>query len=412
MKKLFKLLIILFVVYFLSEIIFNHFSKGYESTYKIDGFKVTEKRVKRTKDEKDNYYFEIRKKDSIFSIQTYKNLSKQQNVLKTIKYFKNDEYECIFPITKKDKAITDIICIKNNKYYYYNSLANKDNDLDRFAKTLAKYRIDFENKLDILKSDSYITLYSNISDMTLGIENYKGLYIISKSGLKNIELFDNDIYKKDISFFTKDFYIVADYNETFDFHNFYVVNLKNGKKFKIVSNNKISMYSFIQGSIDNKVYLLDTSNKKQYEIDINRRDVSIVGNDKNGVMINQNGKWQNISIYDAINNKIMFNNSESRFNDKEYVRVDKEGNILSGYYYLYIKNNNKYDVYKSNVQNIDNLVYLFTTDNIDNIFYSNDFVFYKDSNYIKYYSDLTGVKTLIKCNEVSFNKSLKFGIVR
>ncbi|MBP3766611.1 MAG: hypothetical protein J6G98_05465 [Bacilli bacterium] len=412
MKRLFKLLIALFILYILLEIIFNYFSKGYQSIYKVDDFKIMEKRVKRTKGEIDNYYFEISKDDSIFSFQTFDNISKNQNVIKSIKYFKNDDFECIFPVTKKDKAITDIICITNNKYYYYNSLVGVDNDLDRFAKSLSKYRTNYENSSEVLKSDSYITVYNNMDNISLGVENYKGLYIASKNGFTTNEFFTRDIYTKDISAFTSNYYIVADYKETFDFHNFYVIDLKTRKVSKIVSNNKISMYSFIQGVIDDTLYLLDTSNKMQYEIDLKSKTINIVGNEKNGVKIYKDGNWQNINIYDAINNKITFNSVNTIFENKEYARVDKAGNILSGYYYLYVKNNNKYDVYKVNVQNKDILIYLFTTDNIDNVLYSDDVVIYKDSNYIKLYSDLTGVKTLVKYDEVNFNKSLKIGITR
>ena len=87
MKKLVRLLIALFIFYIVFEMLFNMLSKGYISEYKVDGFKVVEKRVKRTKGEIDNYYFEIFNDDLSFNIQTFKNLSKQENVIKEIKYF-------------------------------------------------------------------------------------------------------------------------------------------------------------------------------------------------------------------------------------------------------------------------------------------------------------------------------------
>jgi hypothetical protein len=411
MKKIYRLLIAFFIIYFVFSFIFSYFSKGYTSTYKLNGYKVVEKRVRRTKGVLDNYYFEISKKDSTFKLQTLKNISKQQNVIKKIKHFKNDEYECILPIFKKDVVLSDIICLSNDKYYYYNSLVGKDNDLDRFAKSLSKYRVDFASFKNIIKSDEYLSIYDNFNTLKLGIENYKGLYITDKSGIKKIELFKDDIYTKDISAFTKDYYIVADYNEQYDFHKFYVVNLKTGKKSFLISNNKISMYSYILGSIDNSIYLIDPTYKLEYEINIKDRYIRIVGNEKKGIKYYNFDKWEDVNFYDVVNNKMVFKYSSTTFNNIEYPRVDFKGLTLSGYYYIYTKNKNKYDAYKVNAQD-KNMIYLFTIDNIDSIIYFDDYIIYRDSNYIRYYSDLTGVKTLVKYDEADFNKSLKFGITR
>ena len=412
MRKLFRLLIVLFILYIFLEAVFNYFSKGYKSIYKLDGFSVTETRVKRTKNEMDNYYFEIKKDDTVFSIQTNKSISTSQNVLGSIKYFKNDEYECIFPLTKNDEAISDIICKVGSIYYYYNSLEGHDNDLDRFSEKLSKYRKDFNNSSKVIHNKDNVTVYDNLGDITIGLEHYKGMYLISSNDFINNDLFTHDIYTREISAFTSDYYIVADYKEIFDFHNFYVIDLKTHKMSKITSNNKISMYSYIEGVIDNLVYLFDPSNKVQYEIDIKNNSIKEIGNESLGINIYNDGKWSKINIYDAINNKVTFESIKTEFNNKTYDKVDHVGNKLSGYYYLYLKNKEKYDVYRVNVQNNDNIVYLFSTDTISDVLYKNDTVIFKDKNYLKYYSDLTGVKVLLQNNEVNFNKTLKFGFIR
>ena len=411
MKKVYRLLILFFILYVVLSFIFSYFSKGYISTYKLNGYKVEEMRVRRTKGVLDNYYFKISKKDSIFTFQTLKNLSKSQNVIKEIKHFKNDDYECILPIFKKDRVLSDIMCLSNNNYFYYNSLIGLDNDLDRFAKELSKYRTGYSFNKTIIKSDEYLNVYDNFDSIKLGLENYKGLYIIDKKGLKNIELFKEDIYKKDISAFVNNYYIVADYSDLYDIHKFYVVNLKNKKKSTIVSNNKISNYSYIMGSIDNSIYILDPETKVEYEINLKDRYIRIVGNEKKGIKYYNNGVWENISFYEAINSKMTFKYSSTTFNNKEYERVDFIGEGKSGYYFIYTKNKNRYDAYKVNSQDTY-MTYLFTTDSIDSIIYDSDYIIYKDSNYIRYYSDLTGVKTLVKYDEADFNKSLKFGITR
>ena len=414
MSKLIKLFIILFVLYILFEIAFNFFSKGYETKYKIDDFKVTEKRVKMINNEMDNYYFEIEKNDKVFSIQTFKKISNSQKVIKEIKSFKDEKYECILPIMKDDIVVSDIICENNNIYYYYNTLKGTDSNLDSFANTLASYRKNFEESDKVIKSDININAYDNFEDeIFLGIEYYKGLYIIDKrDGYRKNQLFEKDVYTKDLSVFINGNYVVADYNQKYEFHDFKIINLKTYKESTITSDKMISMYSYIQGIVDNSFYIIDTSNKLQYEVDMKTKTVTIIGNEKNGIKVYKNGRWEKGSMYDAIKDKVLFKESNRIFNDVEYARVDKAGNELSGYYYVYKKNNDNYDAYRINVQDDSKWLYLFSTDNIDEVLYDKDYVFYKDGTFIKYYSDLTGSKKLAEYDEVSFNKSLKFSFSR
>ena len=109
----------------------------------MDEFKILEKRLKRTKGEIDNYYFEITKDDITFSIQTKTDISSSQQVIKEVKYFNDGNYICILPITKDDGIISDILCEKDGIYYNYNSLVSKDSKLDEFASDLSKYRDTF-----------------------------------------------------------------------------------------------------------------------------------------------------------------------------------------------------------------------------------------------------------------------------
>ena len=121
-----------------------------------------------------------------------------------------------------------------------------------------------------------------------------------------------------------------------------------------------------------------------------------------------NNKYKNISIYDVKN--YLFSDYSLDNIDKKYFKIDKVGNELSGYYYFYEKINDKYKVYRANVQNKDLLNYLFQTDDCNNIIYYKDYVYYKDGTKIKYYNDKVGSKTVINYKELEFNKSLLFGL--
>ena len=414
MKKLFRLLILLFFFYLLIQILFNIFSKGYETKYEVDNFKILEKRLKRTKGEIDNYYFEITKDDITFSIQTKTDISSSQQVIKEVKYFNDGNYICIFPITKDDEIISDILCEKDGIYYNYNSLVSKDSKLDEFASDLSKYRDTFNESDEVIKSDANISVYNNIeSNQFFGLEYYKGIYLLNnKKGYINVQLFKKDVYEKELSTFVGDNYVVADYNEEYEFRKFYVTNIKTQKKSTITFDKKISMYSYIQGVVNNSIYIIDTANKLQYEVDVKKQTVTIVGNENNGIKVYKNGTWEKGNIYDAINAKLYFNNIETMYNGIQYSRVDNIGGEKSGYYYLYQNNGNNYDVYRINKQNENYKTYLFTTDDIENIVYDFDSVIYKSDKYIKKYSDLTGNKKIAQYDEVEFNKSLKFNYTR
>lgn len=418
MRKLLKLLVLLFIFYLLFQFIFNIFSTGYKIEYQIDEFEVTETITKKTKGEHDNYYFEIKKGDSIFGIQTYQKLNISRKIIKEIKYYQDDEYECILPITKNNTLITDMICINNGIYYYYHNIKGNDSLLDKFVSTIEIYDGTIYNlNEDVKKENNYITVYQfNIPDLYMVLESYKGIYFINqKDGYIAKDLFTKDTYTKDIHTFIKNYYVTADYSQNFEFHDFYIVNMKDYTVYKITSNNAISFYSYIQGIVGNSIYLIDTSSKKQYEINIKTKTVIEVGNEKTGIKNYQNGQWTEGNIYDAINNELLFTSQEqisTEFNGINYAKVDKIGGEKSGYYYLYENTKNGYNVYRVNVQNNNLKTYLFKTNNIDRIIYDEDKIYFQYDSYIRCYQDTIGVKNIAKNKEISFNSSLIFDVAR
>ena len=274
MRKLIRLLIPLFILYIFIEFMFNVFSKGYKIEYKVDGFNILEQRIKRTKGEIDNYYFEIKTNDNLFNFQTHLSINTTEKVINKIAHYKDDYIECILPITKKDTAISDFQCIMGGNYYNYNSIIGQNNKLDKFVELYSHYRESFKANDNVIESDSKITVYNNFEDnLYLGLEYYKCVYSLNKKGYTNIGLFEKDIYTKDISTFVGDYYVVADYTKDYGFHKFYLINLLNNRKSIITSDNEISMYSYIQGNVGDSIYLIDITNKLQYEIDLSTKTV-------------------------------------------------------------------------------------------------------------------------------------------
>jgi len=108
----------------------------------------------------------------------------------------------------------------------------------------------------------------------------------------------------------------------------------------------------------------------------------------------------------------MFNeyNTDNKFEIDGYGLLKLNGNVQSGYALIYKKVNNVYNVYKVNVQNKDIITYLFTTTDINQIQSNYKNIYYKDGKYIKYFNEVTGIKTVIRDNELEFNDGIKFYI--
>lgn len=413
MKKIFMLLIVLFILYFGFQVAFRYLDKGHTYEYTLNGdnkFEIKEVLTQNTKNERNNYYFEIEVEDEIFSFQTYNIYSRATGIIKKIKYFSNSNYKCILPLLANNGYVTDMICKKNDVYYYYSSIRNNDPEVDNFADSNIDFEI-YKDDTDIIKKTSNFYVYNNLlENKYITVDYYKGIYVVSKnSKYKKIEIFEKEKYNRPISTQVNKYYLSADYDKDYEFNEFKLVNLENSKIEKIISDYEISFDSYIQGIINNEVYLFDKTNKKQYKIDIKNKIVYYIGNEKE-IKIYKNNEFISENGYKAINENVMFDEytTDNNFEITNYNLFKVNGNKLSGYYLVYQKVNNVYKVYKVNVQNKDIITYLFTTTDINSVKCSNEYIFFKDNKEIKYFNDLTGVKTLLKYNELEFNNKLNF----
>lgn len=413
MKKLFYMLIILFMLYLGIQFAFNFFSKGSDNTYIIEdgnmGFEVIEKSY--FVDKSNNYTYNIKAKDNTFSFQINKDFNKSSQVLTKIKYYKDNINECILPIFKNDSIVVDMMCYNKGKLTYYYNLKGQNNNLDNFVSQIEEY--DVYKFIDKAKTEKLegIGIYTDnlVNNHYLGITNYKGIFDISSnfnSIIYNISLFREDVYKPKIATFMDNYYITADYNEEHEFYKFNVVDLVKLDTYTISSEKLISLDSYIQGAVDGKVYLYDKDNKTQYEINVEKR--SIVTYTGNSLKYYKDGNWTTMTTTQA-NDELKFSSSTNDLIDNNYARIDKVGKDV-GYYYMYKKNGNKYDVYGMSIQDNNSIMYLFSTETIDNIYYIDNYVYFVNNNKVQIFSHEFGVKNLVQYNELQFNKNLNISV--
>lgn len=423
MKRLIQILFILCLFYILVQLGFKYFGNGHTVNYEIKGndytVKIKEVATFNTKKENNNYYFTFNINGTEFYFQTYQTFQKNDHVIKNVKYFKNDHYECIYPIFKNNEQVTDILCQSDDIIYHYHDLIGRSGELDKFARDLRAEGYNENAFIDDIgttteDNNGPITVYHKnlVKHHYIGVDNYSGIYLVNNyfkdKFLYKITLFPDDAYEKTIESRAERYYIVANYNSKHDFNTFYLVDLVYNDQKTIKYHSNISFDSYIQGVVGNEVYLFDRDSKKQYKIEVKAGTIVEIGNEQTGIRYYNLGKWEKRKATEAFNTNLYFNEYPSKV-EVGYEKIDKIGNKLSGHYYYYKKVGNNYEVFRSNIQD-KKLTYLFTTSNIDEIKYLKDYIYYKEGNKIKYYHDMTGVRTIIIDSEFEFNKTLKYHI--
>ena len=402
MKYLLKTLIFFTALFLILKFLLFLFDTGHNITYNVGNFKIKE--ILNTKDN-NNYYFSLSHENFKINFQINQNYNKAEKIINKIEYKEIDGYQCILPIFKNNSILTDVMCLQNNNIIYAHDL--KNNKINKFLNTLKKYGYDRNNYKDTaspIKVSNTQTIYKDnfLENHYIAMENYKGLNIFNGNE-SNVKIFDTDVYKKPISFFTDKYYIVADYTQTYNFKIFHVINIINGKQIDIRSYDDISFDSYIEGAIGTDIYLFDRENSKQYKISIEDESVDEF-HDKDHLQT-YNGKWESMSLMDAINGK-MFNNYYT--NDVTgYEKVDKVGN----YYYLYRLENDHYNVYRADTKNKKLTTYLFATTNLNSIIYLDDTIYYQNGNTFYYYNNC-GSRKIITNTELEFNDDISFGVYK
>lgn len=407
MKKLFVMLVVLFIAYLGIQFIFYWFSSGQDNVYEIESkgsiFEIKE--VSNFTSKVDSYNYTVTVDNKVFWFEIFHDYGKASQVLTDIHYDKNNN--CILPIFKDNLVLIDMICLNDNEYNFYHNIKGQNESLDNFVLDISQYNIEqFSDNASASLIEQLNVYKSNlISDHYIGFNNYKGVYVISgniNSSVYNISLFNNDVYKQKLGQFIGQYYVVPDYNENYEFNKINVVDLVNLNTFVITSNNAISFDSYIQGVVDNKIYLYDKDSKIQYEIDPINKTIVVLSTNQ---IKYYNGSWTTMTVAEA-NEEKKFITDTNDYVDSQYERIDKVGN----YYYLYKKVNNQYNVYRMRSEDQQSLIHLFSTKSIDSVFYVDNYIYFVNGNIIQVYNDIFGVRNIIDYQELEFNKDINLYI--
>ena len=160
----------------------------------------------------------------------------EKKLIKGIKEYDSKSYQCI--VVESNYIETPPLCSKDNKLIDYH-LVNEE-----LKEELQSY---FKKPEEINKKLNNYVLY--IKENIL-IWNYKGFNYIKNSKLKELQIFNKDIYEIPISAKINEYILIADYEQKYNFNKVYIINLETEEIIEWELNYDISFNSYVNGSND------------------------------------------------------------------------------------------------------------------------------------------------------------------
>ncbi len=280
--KIFQLtiigLFIIFIIFFLN-------STNYTKEYKVDDILVKETYNKEDK----YYYFTFNYKNTAIDYLYETSYKTYREFVKEIKIIKNDEDFCLIPDGKKIEFIP--LCYENDKIIYYKNVSSA------LKEQLPSNYLKEETNLN----DTYkeINIYNR--DYTYLLWNYNGFYYINSENEKEIKLFNNEKYNINLVSYTKDYLIIANYDDEYKFDKIYRLSFKDGSKKEIELDYEIYFDSYFPGYDENKLYIVDGKEELMYELNTKNGNIS-----KTKAKILKENKWEEISIKTLLKNEEKF----------------------------------------------------------------------------------------------------------
>ena len=404
MKKIFKFILFLIICYLLYKLFVFIFVNDFSNKYKIvsgkHSYDVLEKFNKNGDDH--TYSFTIDSGKDKYSFSYNHIFHKKKHIIKNIKYYKNNNLKCIYPIYLDDNY-SDIYCLYNNKQVSYSYLKQINNkDIDKVISLVKKdgYRtFSYSDKKSISINSNFISVYKDniLDDYIYTVWYYKGINIINNKDIKKIKFFKTDKYENDLSMLVGNYYVTFNQklNNNHEYSSLILYNLINNKKSIMKLKKPLSINTYINGVYNDKLYVTDNDSRKQYRIDLVKKSIKKVGDRGLGYKKLVNSKLDvvrankdNYFDYTVSNKSIskLYDVVSIYKNKSDYYFVDKKG-------YVYRVINNEYK----------NPVLLFKMVNMDELRIKNDNISFVSDNIIYNYNDVNGLKEIIVDNELRYN---------
>lgn len=394
MKKQFKQLIcitiLLLIVLCFILLIFKITKKSHKVNYEVGKYTIKEVYQNNqydilVKKGKNNYFYTINNE-----------FGKNKKIIIDIKKVDSNDLKCIIPIYKKNNT-KRIYCILDNKQVsidYLNQIDN--NDYKDVENKIKKLGIKIPNDNTKKKTYKEINYYQkNFNDEKLILWNYKGIYVLGKDGEIYQKILKKDLYDNIMSCTVDKYFVLFDNSSVKGIENVYYYDLKKNKLKSFKLDKKVSKNTYINGVVDNLIYITDKKNKIEYTVDITHEKINDVDKNQTEYVLYQNGKKSVLSKSDFLAKEQYFNDYKI-----ENEKIDSTELREYGQYYYYFNGN---DFYKTKKGQEQYSTLLFQMYDVKEWFVKNDTIYLTKQDSIYSYSEATGMKKLIEYNELRYN---------
>lgn len=431
MKKMLGIVILLFIFYLVFQVAYNFLTGGFVLDYVINvdnqQYKIKETYHSYTKTDKletvdyKNYYYEITNKDNNDFLITFKLIGEYRGIkrfLQDLKIYEKENIYCVYPVFKDHNNQFDVICQTENGQVTYANLKHSNPELDDFISSLKQKGYNHPAwESDPSEEEPYeqVEIYKAnlLNNQNVIIWNYKGFYNITNKVYSNIKVLNKDVYNNNLGVLINQYYLIPHYLDAGYFNKISIVNILTKSIIPIELPYKVATDSFVQGVVSAKLYFLDKSNYIQYEFDLERRKINIIGDSNIKGRYYKDGEWEERSIYEMVNKELTFKSEQVIPSELEQYRAEQIDEVLgatAGFYYLYKKEENMIAVYRVDKQNLNIITLLFKVPNVSNIKYFKDSIYFISDDILYMYQDRVGLKPLAKYKEFYFNQNNMYDI--
>lgn len=390
-SKIVIIIIIILIILFSCKIL----KKEHNITYSINKYNIHESFY--IKDKNHWYDIVIKDKNNTYIYSLSKKANKKKKLIKDIKTYKTNDLICIIPIYKK-KITSNIYCNYNNKQVSNHYLQSTENeDFNYILKKVKKYNINLKESSDSKTKYKQLTIYKNniLKNYKYIVWDYKGIYIIDKNETIYQKILDYDLYDNIMSTIVDSYYVLFENTSVNGIEKIYYYDLNKNKLKSYKLKEKISKDSYINGVVGKFIYVTDRKEKKQYKINIRKKEIEEVSTDDKSYYQYLNGRVKLFSKSDFFMSDKHFDNEQIK--DKTL----KFDDVRIEYNYFYYRNENNFykvlDNYKKNPILLGQLNNIKTWKVIDRDL----LIISEDTLYL--YNDNTGLRKILEGNELNYN---------
>lgn len=396
-KKVLTYIFIILIVALGIQFVVNFLKTEHDIDYilSVDGENANINEIYRKSGDIDYYFLNIEYKGNKYFFEIDNYFNKQKEIIQNITISKFDDYLCM-SLEYIDDLNSMPLCSKDGNLYSYISLNSKYD----FSSIIKDYQF---------KDTSEISSYSDLTinkdflydNENLLIYNYKEIIKIKNNDINQLTFSTYDDYKNTYGTLVGEYYVIPKNNNTPEYSAYMTYNLTNDVIKSLELPEKMSRQIYINGVYDNKLYVFDKSNLRQYEIDPSNNEITIVGTkDKSGILY-KDGALTTVSVQELNSDVITFSEDISAYSNIDYDEI-----YVLDKYAIYLKGNNFYKVYKDQ---IDNPILLFSESNFKEVKVREGKIYYIKNDSLYRYDDY-GILQLVKREEFKYNSQNIFDV--